>query len=171
MVVLDESYDTTTFTRLRGKCHSSQRDIKSVQAGHWKTLTILGAITVDGVLAAATVDAAAKAQAFRTFIFKCLVPTLPPGIVVVMDILSAHKVSGIRDAIDGAAYRLAYLPPHSKDMSPIENILVNNQDRAASARSPHGRSIASAVAKAVKQITPADCRGCFDRCGYSPRQK
>jgi transposase len=38
-----------------------------------------------------------------------------------MDNLPAHKVSGIRDAIEGRRATLLYLPPYSPDFNPIEN--------------------------------------------------
>ena len=104
VVVLDESYATTTFTRLRGRCPRGQRLVARVPAGHWKTLTMIAAVTVQGVLAAASIDAATDADVFRTFIKQVLVPALPAGMVVVMDNLAAHKVSGIREAIEAAGW-------------------------------------------------------------------
>jgi transposase len=35
--------------------------------------------------------------------------------------LSAHKVSGIREAIEAAGASLLYLPPYSPNYSPVEN--------------------------------------------------
>lgn len=40
--------------------------------------------------------------------------------MVVMDNLLSHKVSGIREAIEGAGARLLFLPPYSPDFNPIE---------------------------------------------------
>ena len=57
VVVLDESYATTTFTPLRGRCPRHQRLHAYVPAGHWKRLTILAAVTTAGVLCAMTIDA------------------------------------------------------------------------------------------------------------------
>ena len=49
-----------------------------------------------------------------------LCPALHPGDVVVMDNLSAHKVSGVRELIQAAGAELLYLPPYSPDLNPIE---------------------------------------------------
>ena len=49
-----------------------------------------------------------------------LVPELAAGDVVVMDNLPAHKVGGIREAIEQAGATLLYLPPYSPDFNPIE---------------------------------------------------
>lgn len=167
VVVLDESYATTAFTRLRGRCPRNRRLKESVPAGHWKTLTILGAITVGGVLAAATIDAATDAEVFRAFIGQCLVPVLRPGMVVVMDNLSAHKVSGIREMIEGAGCRLVYLPPYSPDMSPIENIWSKAKGVLRTLAARTVEQLHNAITQALNAITPGDCKGCFDACGYS----
>ena len=37
-----------------------------------------------------------------------------------MDNLGAHKVAGVREAIEAAGARLFYLPPYSPDLNPIE---------------------------------------------------
>ena len=56
-----------------------------------------------------------------------LVPTLRPGQIVVMDNLPAHKVEGVRDAVEAAGARLLFLPPYSPDFNPIEKVWT--QDR------------------------------------------
>jgi transposase len=40
--------------------------------------------------------------------------------VVIMDNLPAHKVGGVRQAIEAAGASLIYLPPYSPDFNPIE---------------------------------------------------
>jgi transposase len=39
-----------------------------------------------------------------------------------MDNLNAHKVTGVRAASEAAGARLAYLPPYSPDLNPIETV-------------------------------------------------
>ncbi len=167
VVVLDESYATTTFTRLRGRCPVNQRLKQRVPAGHWKRLTVLAAITVTGVLAAATIDAATDTQVFSSFVRDCLVPALRPGMVVVMDNLSSHKVAAVREAIQAADCHLVYLPPYSPDLSPIENIWSKTKSvlRMLEARSLEDLEVA--VTLALQEVTASDCRNCFDNCGYS----
>jgi len=68
-----------------------------------------------GVLCAATTDASTDAEVFRAFVNDVLVPRLRPGMVVVMDSLSSHKVTGVKQAIEAAGCRVVYLPPYSPD--------------------------------------------------------
>jgi transposase len=167
VVVLDESYATTTFTRTRGRCPVDQRLRQRVPAGHWKRLTILGAINVNGVVAATTVNAATDAEVFRTFIEGFLIPKLRPGMVVVMDNLAAHKVCGVRESLRAAGCRAVYLPPYSPDMSPIEPIWSKAKSviRMLEARTPE--DLEAAVTLAMDHVTASDCQNCFADCGYS----
>jgi transposase len=167
VVVLDESYATTQFTRLRGRALRGVRLVDRVPHGHWKLLTILGAIGVEGIVAAASVDAATDADVFLTFVREALVPALRAGQVVVMDNLSAHKVVGVREAIEGAGCRLIYLPPYSPDLSPIEPMWSKFKQalRTIAARTVGG--LIEAVGTAFLAISTNDCQGYFRHCGYT----
>ena len=169
VVVLDESYATTAFTRLRGRSRRGERLVAHVPHGHWKLLTILAAIDVEGVVAAATIDAPTDGDVFRAFVDGALVPRLRRGQVVVMDNLAAHKVAGVRASIEAAGCRLVYLPPYSPDLSPIEAMWSKLKQ---SLRSRGARAVASligAVGDALATITPGDCLGFFRHCGYTLR--
>jgi transposase len=167
VVVLDESYATTTFTRPRGRCPVDQRLKQHVPAGHWKRLTILAAITVAGVLCAASIDAATDADVFRGFVSGCLVPALRPGMVVVMDNLSSHKVAGVREAVEAAGCRVVYLPPYSPDLSPIENIWSKAKSLMRLLEARSAEDLEAAVTLALEAVSAEDCRNCFQACGYS----
>lgn len=167
VVVLDESYATTQFTRLRGRCPRDRRLVAAVPHGHWKTLTMLAAITVEGVLAAASIDAATDGDVFTLFIRDVLVPTLRPGMVVVMDNLAAHKVAAVREAIEAAGCRLVYLPPYSPDYSPIENIWSKVKQSLRSIAARAIPALGEAITAALATVTSQDCYGCFEACGYT----
>jgi transposase len=48
------------------------------------------------------------------------IPTLRAGDLVIMDNLAAHKVAGVREAIEAVGAKVVYLPPYSPDFNPIE---------------------------------------------------
>ena len=48
LVFLDESGATTEMTRRYGRAPLGERIREAAPAGHWKTLTLLGAMTKDG---------------------------------------------------------------------------------------------------------------------------
>lgn len=167
IVVLDESYATTQFTRLRGRSPRGQRLPGRVPQGHWKLLTILAAINVEGIVTAATIDATTDGDVFRTFIDEALVPRLRRGQIVVMDNLAAHKVAGVSESIERAGCRLVYLPPYSPDLSPIEPMWSKLKQGLRSRAARTIDLLNQAVGDALTTITPGDCAGFFRGCGYT----
>jgi transposase len=167
IVVLDESYATTKFTRLRGRSPRGQRLLARVPAGHWKLLTILAAMSLDGVVAAATIDAATDTDVFIGFIGEALCPALRRGQVVVMDNLPAHHAAGVRRLIEAAGCRLVYLPPYSPDFSPIEPMWSKLKQSIRSADARTIPALHTAIEHAFRTITPGDCHGYFQGCGYA----
>jgi len=76
-----------------------------------------------------------------------LCAALEPGDVVVMDNLSSHKVSGVREMIEEAGAEVLYSPPYSPDLNPIEKawskikqLLRADKPPAASRRAAHRRT-------------------------------
>ena len=71
--------------------------------GHWKTTTLIAALRHDGLTAPCVFDGAINGARFLAYVEQGLAPTLRPGDVVVMDNLGAHKVNGVREAIEAPA--------------------------------------------------------------------
>ena len=90
------------------------------------------------------IDGPMNGNAFLAYVEQVLVPTLKPGDVVVLDNLSAHKVPGIREAIEAAGAKLLYLPPYRPDFDPIEQLFAKL--RALLRRPPNAPSRASGTA-------------------------
>ena len=117
---LDESGVTTEMTRRYGWAPRPERVSEAVPAGHWRTLTVLGALTTTGVLASMSIESPTDGDVFLAFVEQVLAPRLEPGHVVILDNLSAHKVPGVRQLIEDRGAQLLYLPPYSPDFNPIE---------------------------------------------------
>ena len=73
-----------------------------------------------GLTAPGVFDGAIDGASFLAYIEQILVPTLTPGDIVIADNLAAHKVAGVRGAIERVGATLWYLPPYSPDLNPIE---------------------------------------------------
>jgi transposase len=82
-------------------------------------------------------DGPMHAAAVLAYVKQALAPTLKPGDVVVMDNLPAHKLVGIRQAIERTGAQLRFLPPHSPDFNPIEMAFEKAQGTAQTRRRPH----------------------------------
>ena len=119
LIYLDESGVSTQMTRLYARAEKGQR-VQAAVPGGWKRLTILGAMSVDGMVAAMTAEAATDREVFLAYLDQVLCPKLRAGNVVVMDNLSSHKVAGVRERIEACGASLLYLPPYSPDLNPIE---------------------------------------------------
>lgn len=97
---------------------------------------------------------------------KCLVPTLAPGDIVVMDNLPAHKGPRVEELIKDAGADLRYLPPYSPDMNPIEKAYSKLK---AYLRKIAERTIAglmSALEACADIFKPTECQNYFSACGY-----
>jgi transposase len=137
LIFLDESGVTTEMTRQWGRAPRGQRIDEAMPQGHREVLTTLGAMSLRGMDAVMTVPSATDGEVFRAYVGQVLCPKLQPGDVVVMDNLSAHKVSGIREKIEACHAQVLYLPPYSPDLNPIEKAWSKFKQflRAAKARS------------------------------------
>lgn len=155
-------------TRARGRAPRGERVAGAVPNGHWSTLTMIGALRLEGLAAAATVDAATDGPIFRSFVTDALVPALRRGDVVVWDGLAPHKAAGVAEAeaVEAAGASLLPLAPYSPDFSPIEPMgsKVKQDLRGAEARTP--TAMGEAAAGAFASVTAADARGWFGQCGY-----
>ena len=100
LVFLDESGVTTEMTRRYGWGPRSERVREAVPAGHWRTLTVLAALTTEGVLASMSIESPTDGDVFLAFVEQVLAPRLQPGHLVILDNLGAHKVDGVRELIE-----------------------------------------------------------------------
>jgi len=84
-----------------------------------------------------------------------------------MDNLPAHKNQRVTQAIEGAGCTLVYLPPYSPDFNPIENMWSKVKARLRKLAARTFSTLIDAVKEALLAVTPEDCEGYFDHCGYS----
>ncbi len=117
---LDETAVTTKMVRLRGRSRRGERLVGREPHGHWTTITFVAGLRHDRMVAPFVLDGPMNGEMFRAYIEQSLVPTLKRKDIVIMDNLSAHKVAGIREAIEAAGATLRYLPQYSPDLNPIE---------------------------------------------------
>ena len=163
---LDESGVTADMTRLYGRARRGQRIHEGTPDGRWRTVTMLGAVSVKGWQAVMTVESATDGDVFLAYVSEVLCPTLQAGQIVVMDNLSAHKVDGVRTLIEAAGAELRYLPPYSPDFNPIEpcRSVVKQHPRKLKARSLE--ALDSAIPQALSLISSEIAKNCFRHCGY-----
>jgi transposase len=151
-------------TRLRARCGGGARIHEATPGGHWKIMTILGAMSLNGIIAAMTIEEATDGEIFLAFVQQVLCPALKPGDVVVMDNLSSHKLAAIRASIEGAGAELLYLPPYSPDMNPIEKAWAKLKELLRAAQARTHDTLEKAIADGLKRITPENAQAWFRFC-------
>jgi transposase len=169
LVFLDETGITTAMTRLYARAPRGARARGSAPGG-WRRLSVLGALSGEGMIAAMSIPAATTTRVFVAFLQDVLIPELRrrhPGATVLMDNLSAHKPKQVESALAEAGFKLLYLPRYSPDLSPIEPgwSKLKNALRTTKARTRD--ALETALLPALDSITSADARGWFNHCGYS----
>ncbi len=124
LVFLDETWIRTDMTRVRGWFERGKALLAKVPHGHWKTMTFVGALRQDGIVAPCVFDGPINAARFTAGVEQSLVTTFKRGDVVVLDNLSSHKAARARHAVRAAGAHLLFLPPYSPDLNPIEMIFA-----------------------------------------------
>ncbi len=152
--------------RLYGRAPRGERCRAAVPHGHWKTTTVTAGLRLTGIAAPMVLDGPMNGEAFRAYVEQVLVPELAAGDVVVMDNLPAHKVGGIREAIEQAGATLLYLPPYSPDFNPIEMAFAKLKALLRAAATRTIPDLWDAIAHAIQQFTTNECRNYFATAGY-----
>jgi transposase len=171
LVFLDESGAKTNMTRLRGRAKGGERVIDDAPCGHWCTTTMISSVRLDGSTACMAIDGATTGEVFREYVRHVLLPTLRPGDIVVMDNLSAHKDAEAIDLINGVGAEVRPLPPYSPDFNPIEKMWSKVKEFLRDAKARTQEALFTAIADALKTVTPQDAIGWFTSCGYMPTQQ
>lgn len=167
LVFIDETWIKTNMAPLRGWGRKGVRLKGYAPDGRWHTLTFLAALRVDALTEPCVIDGPINGIIFRAYVEQFLVRTLRPGDIVILDNLGSHKSYAVRDAILGVGAKLAFLPPYSPDLNPIEQVFskVKHWMRMAQARTVD--TIHNHIAELVRQIPKTECSNYLRNAGYA----
>lgn len=139
---------------------------KSVE-GNWQTITMLGALALDGFRGFMTINAGTSSDVFLAYVEQVLAPNLRVGDVVVMDNLAAHKNRAVMEAIRALGADLLYLPPYSPDLNPIEKAWAKLKDIIRRVSTLTRDAFDTAIAAAISAVSLEDIRGWTEHAGYA----
>jgi transposase len=170
LVFVDQSGITTTMIRPHARAPQGQRAYGTAPFGSWQRLTILGALSTEGMVAAMRIEAATSTPVFLAYLEQVLVPELKrvkPDAVLVMDNLRPHKAGAVGQVLEAAGLGLIYLPRYSPDLNPIEPgwSKVKTRLRAKAARPTE--ILDTELGPALDAITAKDAKGFFRHAGYA----
>lgn len=96
-------------------------------------------------------EGATNTEVFNLWLEKCLLPTLHPGQIVVMDNARFHKSLKTQELITAARCVLRFLPPYSPDLNPIEPVWAIVKARIRRDRIP-SQPFVGAIDQQLKQV-------------------
>jgi len=148
-------------TRLYARGTGGRRIHEATPGGHWKILTILGAMSLSGMVATMTIEEPTDTDIFLAYVEHLLCPVLKPGDVVVMDNLSAHKAPAVREWIEKAGAEVLYLPPYSPDLNPIEKAWAKLKQLLREVKARSKETLDQAITELLPCITPDNAKAWF----------
>ena len=155
-VFVDETGATTDMVRHHGRSPGGERLVDAAPRGHWTTTTFVAGLRLSGLIAPLVIDGPMTGVGFRaSYVDQALAPALEPGDVVVMDNLPAHKVAGVREAIQAAGASVLYLPPYSPGLNPIEQLFAKLKALLRTAAARTRGTLWNAIGQALDEGGPA----------------
>jgi transposase len=140
--------------------------IGRVPLGTWKALTLVAGLRCDEMTAPLMIEGAMNGDTFLSYLEHCLAPTLNRGDIVVMDNLRAHKVAGVKEAIEAVGAELRYLPEYSPDLNPIEMSFSKLKAFLRKAAERTERSLRRRIGCFLPLLTADECANYFAHAGY-----
>ncbi len=166
LVFVDEMWANVSLSPLYAWSRRGERAVGSAPRNWGKNVTLLASITAEGIGPCLAVEGSTTRGVFEAYLERGLAPSLRPGQVVVMDNLSAHKGGRVRQIVEGAGCELAYLPPYSPDLNPIEEAFSKIKGLMRRAEARTREALVEAMGRALGAVTARDARGFFGHRGY-----
>ncbi len=167
LVFIDETAVSTNMVRLRGRAPRGVRVVSDVPLGEWQTITFVAALRHNKMTAPMVIEGAMTGEIFRTYVEQCLVPALRRNDVVMIDNYRAHKVAGVREAIEKAGATIRYLPKYSPDLNPIELPFSKFKALLRKVAARTVPALYRAIRSFVPQLGAQECANYFRHAGYA----
>lgn len=167
LVFIDETGTATNMARLRGRARRGHRVVGRVPWGHWKIVTFVAALRHDAIVAPFVIDRPMTSAIFVEYVRQCLVPSLSPGDIVVMDNLQPHKNPKVRQLIEAAGATLRLLPPYSPDLNPIEQAFAKLKAHLRKAQERSVDALWRRIGTILDLFHPTECANFFANSGYA----
>ena len=165
-VIVDECGSNINLTPVYARAPRGERAFGTVPRNTEKNTTLIASMTTKGMGPAMLLTGATDTAAFEAYVAHVLAPALPPGKVVVLDNLSAHKSPRVQALIEARGCTVWFLPAYSPDLSPIEEAFSKLKAILRRAEARTRAALEQALADALDLITAHDARGYFAHCGY-----
>jgi transposase len=169
LIFVDETWIKTNMTRVHGWSPRGLPLQAKVPQGHWKTLTFIGGLRHDAVVAPCVFDGPINGDLFTAWVEQCLVPGLKPRDIVIVDNLGSHKGQRARQAVRQAGAHLLFLPPYSPDLNPIEMVFAKLKTLFRKAETRAVEAAWREVGRLLELFKPHECAAYLKHAGYASK--
>jgi transposase len=166
LVFLDETGAKTNMIRKYGRAKGGARCFDDAPGGHWKSMTFIAGLRMDELTAPWCLDGAMDGETFKTYLETQLVATLRKGDIVIADNLPAHKVAGVSEIVEQAGATIAYLPPYSPDLNPIEQVFAKLKKLLRKAMARSYEALWKTIGRLLPLFSKQECKNYFTNSGY-----
>jgi transposase len=167
-IFIDETGCNLDLSRGYARAPKGQRAIdKSVPRNTPASLSLIGALNLEGVLCSMQIEGAVDGAAFEVFVTECLCPRLQEGDFVLLDNLSAHGSARIQELIEARGAWLIYLPRYSPQLNPIEGAWSKLKAYLRQVAARCRLDLDEAISQGLARISASDAEGWFFAAGYS----
>jgi len=153
-------------TRTYGWAPEGERLHEAVPRNRGNAITMIGALSLDGLIAMMTIEGGTTGDVFVAFLEQVLLPELRSGDLVVMDNLGAHKDRRVREILARVGAQPVYLPPYSPEYNPIELAWAWIKAWLRDAKARTRDVLDNCLAWALDCLPVDSPRNWFRHCGY-----
>ena len=129
LIYLDESGIDEILYRPYARSPRNTRIYADISGKRVARTTLIAGYNQNGFIAPFRFKGYTNTATFNCWVEKCLVPTLRPGQVVILDNASFHKSKRTTELIKAAGCRVLFQPPYSPDINKIEPMWANLKKR------------------------------------------
>jgi transposase len=166
LVFIDEAGVNLSMTTAYGRAFRGERVVEHRPSIRTAKTSLVGAITVEGLVSIGMVAGSYNAVRFREWLTGDLLPKLPRGKVLVWDNVKFHYNQEVLAAVEAAGCSVLKMPPYSPDLNPIEECWSKLKHFVRKAKARTQGALHSAVAAAREQLRPPDFVGWVGHAGY-----
>ena len=166
LVFLDKSGVNLAQTRLYGRTPSNERVNDYVPDARFERKSILVSIKLTGQMSSLLFSGTLNGKLFIEYIKQFLSQILNDGNIVILDNCTAHKVAGVKEAIEACGAKVLYLPPYSPDLNPVEMLWSKVKSILRREKARSFDTLGKSLKLALDSVSRKDISGWFCSCGY-----
>lgn len=154
-------------TRAYGRAPAGTRVLDATPKNWGDSITLIAGIRLDGLVAPMLIVGSLTGPAFIDYVERCVVPSLRPGDIVVLDNLGAHRMADVARSIEAVGANVLFLPPYSPDLNPIELAWSKIKTIVRGLKPRAMDHLVDACATALERIRRTDIAHWFAHAGYA----